>query len=231
MTVPTLLQIQTAVATWRDTSIGVDAIAANTPAYNQIFVTLDGLCNDMFADIDDVSEVAATGVLTSTANYADTDTAVIGLLAGGTKTYTFQTTLTNVDGHVKVGASEAASILNLHHAINGTGGTAGTDYAAATTAHPDVTASDNGTHALTITAKEQGAAYNAITTTETSATASWGAATMTGGAGDDIDTVLGEIDIWRDTMRCFPLNTDSDAEDQLDAAIPALKTSITALFT
>lgn len=231
MTVPTLVQIQTAVATWRDTYIGIDFIAANTPAYNQIFNSTDGLCNDMFADIDDVSEAAATQVLTSSANYADGETVVIGLLAGGTKTYTFQSSLTNTDGHVKVGASEAASILNLHHAINGTGGTAGTDYAALTTAHPDVTATDNGTHALTITAKEMGSAYNAITTTETSATASWGAATMAGGAGDDIDTVLGEIDTWRDTLRCFPINTDSDAEDQLDAAIPALKTSITALFT
>ena len=231
MTVPTEDQLATAVATWRDTSIGIGAIAANTPAYNQIFNSLDGLVDAMFADIDDVSEAAATAVLTSSANYADGETVVIGLLAGGTKTYTFQTTLTNIDGHVHVGASEAASLLNLHRAINASGGTPGTDYALATLAHPDVTASDNGTHALTITAMEVGAAYNAITTTETAANASWGGATMTGGAGDDLDAVLDEVDIWRDTMRCYPLNTDSDSEDQLDAAIPALKTSVAALFT
>jgi len=231
MTVPTEDQLATAVATWRDASVGIDAIGANTPAYNQIFVSLDGLVDAMFADIDDVSEAAATAVLTSSANYADGETVVIGLIAGGTKTYTFQSTLTNIDGHVKVGASEVASMLNLHHAINGTGGVAGTDYAASTTAHPNVTATDNGTHALTITAKEVGSAYNAITTTETSANASWGSATMTGGAGDDLDTVLAEIDTWRDTLRCYPLNVDSDAEDQLDTAIPGLKTSIAALFT
>ncbi len=231
MTVPTENQLATAVATWRDASIGIDAIAENTPAYNQIFNSLDGLVADMFADIDDVSEATATAVLTSSANYADGETVVIGLRAGGTKSYTFQSTLTNIDGHVHVGASEAASILNLHRAINASGGTPGTDYAVATTAHPDVTASDNGTHALTITAKEVGAAYNAITTTETAANASWGGATMTGGAGDDLDDVLGEIDTWRDTMRCYPINADSDAEDQLDAAIPALKTSVAALFT
>ena len=169
MSVSTEDLLATAVATKRDTSVGIDAIAANTPAYNQIFVTLDSLVDAMFADIDDVSEATATAVLTSSANYADGETVVIGLLAGGTKTYTFQSTLTDTDGHVHVGASEAASILNLHHAINGTGGTAGTDYAASTTAHPDVTATDNGTHALTITANEVGAAYNVITTPEPSA--------------------------------------------------------------
>ena len=54
--------------------------------------------------------------------------------------YTLQNTLTNVAGNVKVGANEAATIANIHHAINGSGGTIGTDYAAATVPNPYVTA-------------------------------------------------------------------------------------------
>lgn len=54
------------------------------------------------------------------------------------KTYTFQTTLTNVDGNVQIGANLAASIANLVAAIT-LGAGAGTAYAAATTAHPTCT--------------------------------------------------------------------------------------------
>lgn len=117
----------------------------------------------------------ASGVLTSSANYANTETVTIN-----GKVYTFQTVLTNVDGNVFIGASEAASLTNLANAINGSGGTPGTDYAALTTAHPTVTAA-TGTHTVTVTAKTAGSAGNALTTTETSATAAWGGATLTGG--------------------------------------------------
>lgn len=99
MTVPTEDQLATAVATWRDASVGIDAIGANTRAYNQIFVSLDGLVDAMFADIDDVSEAAATAVLTSSANYADGETVVIGLIAGGTKT-----------GHVPRSSSQGSGV-------------------------------------------------------------------------------------------------------------------------
>lgn len=122
-----------------------------------------------------IGTVAASGVLTSSANYSDAETVTIG-----TRVYTFQSSLTAGDGHVHIGASEAASIANLHHAINKSGGTPGTDYNV-TAADPLVTAVDNGSHTVTVTARQLGTAGNSITSTETSATASWGSATLTGG--------------------------------------------------
>jgi hypothetical protein len=89
---------------------------------------------------------AAAGVLTLAANVANGDTVTIG-----SRTYTFQTALTDVDGHVKIGGSAATSITNLYNAINGTGGTIGTDYAAGTTAHPDVAGTAKDATTLTIT--------------------------------------------------------------------------------
>lgn len=117
---------------------------------------------------------AATGLLTFTDQPEDTETVVIG-----GKTYTFQAVLTNTDGNVLRGATLADSITNLKNAINlGTG--AGTTYAASTTIHPDVSATDSAT-ILTVTAKVAGEDGNAITTTATVADASWGDATLTGG--------------------------------------------------
>lgn len=130
----------------------------------------------------DVANVAATGVLTSSANYANAETVTIG-----TKVYTFQSSLTNVDGNVKIGASEAATIANLHHAINASGGTPGTDYALATVANADVTAVDDGAHVVTVTAKVTG--VSTVATTETSATAAWAHPTLFGGVGRDLTTL------------------------------------------
>ena len=119
---------------------------------------------------------AATGVLTLTGNVADGDTVTIG-----GKVYTFQATLTNADGRVHVGASAAASITNLYNAINAAGGTSGTDYAAATTAHPTVAATASTAATLTVSARAPGAGGNAIALVETSANASWSGASLAGG--------------------------------------------------
>lgn len=123
--------------------------------------------------------VLASGVLTSSVNYADTDTVTVG-----GRVYTFQTVLTAVDGHVLIGANEAASILNLVHAINNSGGVNGTDYRV-TAADPNVTAVA-GAHTATVTAKPSltAAQANAIATLSTMHSpgdGTWGAATLTGG--------------------------------------------------
>lgn len=55
------------------------------------------------------------------------------------KVYTFQTTLTDVDGNVQIGADRRESLNSLAAAINLDTG-AGTKYAASTTLHPTVTA-------------------------------------------------------------------------------------------
>lgn len=123
----------------------------------------------------------AVGQLTFGANAGDGKLVTIG-----SKAYTFQATLTEVDGHVKIGADAAASLANLLHAVNRSGGVVGTDYASATTAHADVEGlSSDATH-LNVRAKVGGQEGNDIATTTDVASASWGAATLTG--GEDLNT-------------------------------------------
>lgn len=124
-----------------------------------------------------VATASATQTLTNDGtNVSDGDQVAVG-----GKTYTFQTTLTNVDGNVKIGASNTASMTNLFHAINASGGTIGTDYATAMTANTQVTATNPTGTTVVVTARTAGVAGNAIASTETSAHLSWGAATLTGG--------------------------------------------------
>ena len=122
----------------------------------------------------------ATGTLTATANFANTET----VNAGG-KTYTFQTVLTNVDGNVLIGASASDSLDNLIAAIN-LGAGSGTLYAAATTENTFVSALAGAGDTMDLAAKIGGTAGNAYATTTTAANASFGAATLTGGANSAV---------------------------------------------
>lgn len=120
---------------------------------------------------------AATNTLTNDGtNMVDGDTVTIG-----TKVYTFQAALTDVDGHVLRGASNTASMTNLFHAINGAGGTIGTDYAASTVANTQVTATNPTGTTVVVTAIVSGVAGNVIASTEGSIHLSWATATLTGG--------------------------------------------------
>lgn len=117
--------------------------------------------------------IAAKGTLSPLSIPLNTETVTIG-----TKVYTFQTALTNVDGNVLIGASATTAMANLASAINLTAG-AGTTYAAATTIHPTVSA--NGGNPLIITAKTTGIGGNGIATTETLTNGAFGAATLQDG--------------------------------------------------
>lgn len=136
------------------------------------------------ADVAVAAGVAATGILTLTANAADGETVTIG-----TKTYTFQATLTNVDGNVLIGATASDSLDNLIAAINLAAG-AGTLYAASTTANGFVSAAAGAGDTMDVTALKAGTFGNTIATTETLANGSWGGATLSGGSGGDI-VILG----------------------------------------
>ena len=133
---------------------------------------------------DTLQRLPASGTLTSTAIPNDGDTVTIGTPSLGTgypKTYTFQTTLTDVDGNVAIGGSQAQAMENLRRAIN-LDGVAGTNYATSMTAHPDVSAIDTAT-TVVATAKLPNSLTNGgneITTTETSSVMSWGGSTLTG---------------------------------------------------
>lgn len=117
--------------------------------------------------------VGAQGKFTLTVNPTNGETITIG-----SKTYTWQTTLTNVDGNIAIGASLAISQQNLIDAINLTG-TPGTQYAAAMVEHAQVSADTVwSANALIITAKTGGVAGNSIATTDTCANGSFDAATL-----------------------------------------------------
>jgi hypothetical protein len=128
-----------------------------------------------------LTAIAATGTLTATGNFSNNDT-----VTTGTKVYTFQTALTNVDGNVLIGASASDSLDNLIAAIN-LGSGSGTLYAAATTANGFVSATAGAGDTMDVTATTLGSSGNSIATTETSSNASWGGATLSGGTEDTID--------------------------------------------
>lgn len=119
------------------------------------------------------SDTCGVGTLTLTGDPLDTETVTIG-----TKVYTFQTVLTDVDGNVLIGATASDSIDNLIAAIN-LGAGAGTLYAASMTAGSDVVA-EAGAGDTMLLFDQQSAG---LATTETLTNGSWGAATITPGVG------------------------------------------------
>ncbi len=126
-------------------------------------------------DFGGTSGVHATQNLDITGQPANSQTVTID-----TKVYTFETTLTNFDGNVLIGATAADTRDNLRDAIIlGPGG--GTDYAAAMTRHPTVRASDGTGDDLTATAKFGGTTPNAIATTDTADNMVWDGATLASG--------------------------------------------------
>lgn len=106
------------------------------------------------------SSLARTQLTSDGTNVQNGDRVVIGL-----NEYLFQTTLTNVPGHVHIGVNADASLANLEHCINASGGTPGTDYAASSSAALYVVSGAVTAHAIEITAKNNTIPYDIVTTT------------------------------------------------------------------
>jgi hypothetical protein len=105
--------------------------------------------------------VKAQGTLTMDTNPTDADTMTVGA-----KVYTFETTLTDVDGNIKIGATLADTKANVVAAFD-LSGTAGTDYALSMTAHPSVDVAAFSGDDMILTAHVAGTGGNSIATTET----------------------------------------------------------------
>lgn len=148
----------------------------------------------------------AVGILTLTANIADTKTVIIG-----TKVYTFQDTLTDVDGNVHIGAAATDTIDNLIAAIT-LGGTAGTDYALSMTEHPNVTAAVGGGDTMGATSE---IGNNEAVTTETDDNASWADITLINGIGLRSVRVDGVDDDYNSISEVVSLNGTTDATTTL----------------
>lgn len=139
--------------------------------------------------------VRASATLTLSANLTNGATVTIG-----SKTYTFQTVLTNVDGNVLIGATASDTIDNLIAAINADAG-AGTLYAAATVIHADVSAAAGAGDTMTATAKAWGDGANAITVSS-SVVGVWGNPSLRGGSAPikfvvKINPGTGQVKVWR----------------------------------
>jgi hypothetical protein len=119
----------------------------------------------------------AVGTLTSSGTATDTQTVTVG-----GKVYTFQTTLTNVDGNVLIGANAAASLANLKAAINLAAG-AGTTYATAMTANNHVKATTLTATTLKVQSLVPGLIGNLIASTETLTNFAWGGSVLASGTG------------------------------------------------
>jgi hypothetical protein len=128
---------------------------------------------------------SSVGSLTLTGQPLNTETVVVG-----GKTYTFQTSLTDVDGNVNIGADAAGSLKNLRAAINldNSGESAvgaGTDYAASMTENAEVAVPDApSATVLVVKAKTPGTVGDLIASTETLTNGSWGGAVLASGAGN-----------------------------------------------
>lgn len=123
---------------------------------------------------------------------ANGDTVTLGL-----QTYTFQTVLTDVPGHVHIGADPDSTLLNLAHAINALGGTPGVDYGTGTIAN--VRARANTTihdHEMDVTAVNTTITPSLCVTSVTGSHLSWPAANLLAG----LSTNQPNINMWADCV-------------------------------
>lgn len=134
--------------------------------------------------------VAATGLLTLTANAADGETVEVG-----GQTYTFESGALDVADEVLLGGDADSSLDNLVAAINASAAGAGVQYEATTVENASVYALRGAGLTMIVVAKTPGTAGNAVTTTETLGSGSWGGATLAGGL--DVGDVGAFEDEWK----------------------------------
>lgn len=133
---------------------------------------------------DGVSAGAASEILTAAGNLVNGDTVTIDV-----KVYTFQDTLTDVDGNVHIGASASDTLDNFIDAINKAGAGGAPDYADSMTIHPTVAAVAGAADTMDIHAKIGGTGGNSIATTDDNANVAWGDTTMSGGVAAPADAL------------------------------------------
>lgn len=102
--------------------------------------------------------------------------------------YTWKASVTTTANQVKIGVDADTSLANLIAAITAGSGS-GTVYGSSTVVHPTVTAAAGSTGTMVVTAKASGTSGNALATTETMTTGSWGGTTLASGAAAETATL------------------------------------------
>lgn len=166
-------------------------------------LTVVEFIEEVVAGVTPDNGARASNVLTATLNFTAAETVTIG-----SKVYTFQTSLTNVDGNVKIGTDLEESLENLANAINLSGGVPGTDYALVMSKNTQVSAVSNAT-TLTVTALVGGTAQNTVATTELTANSSWASVTLLGGT-DSTNTEWSQMRFTGESLNFAIQNTVSE---------------------
>lgn len=138
------------------------------------FQTVDGLSPDD-ENFVEASLLPATETLSLTANPLDTETVTLGAT-----TYTFLTVLVDTANNVLIGVDRDDSLVNLRKAVNLEAGV-GVEYGTGTLVNASASLSVLGNGQALATALTPGAAGNAIVSTETLTSGSWGGVTLSGG--------------------------------------------------
>jgi len=167
--------------------------------------------------------VKSEGTLTLDTIPTDADTMTVD-----GRVYTWEDSLTNVDGNIYTGGSLAQAKLNLVAAFD-LSGTAGVDYATAMTAHATVTIAAFSVNDAVLTAVAPGTAGNTIVTTETYTPAGnvFDAATLgttTAGVDGDTMTVDARVYTWQDDL------TNADGNVFTGGSLAQAKLNIVAAF-
>jgi len=175
--------LDTVDSTWRD----VHRLGATTPNYPWPSYADIGVLTVSTDSADDSG--LSTAVLTLAANPTDGETFTIG-----SRTYTLQATLTNVDGNIHIHTTAAGTVLNVVDAIGlgSAGEGSGAGYAAAMTLNTDFSAADGTGDSVDFTTKLAAVqAYadandgdiEVLATTETGAQMSFASTTAVQSAG------------------------------------------------
>lgn len=134
-----------------------------------------------FQVVAGVPSTQATGTVTFTNQPNPSDSVTIN----GTPYFFASSPIPNVANYVLIGANTTATAQNFSYALNGTGGTVGTDYSTPTVANPYVTASPS-TNVVTLTAITGGTPGNSISMATSDATnISLSGATLSGGSNNN----------------------------------------------
>jgi len=219
-----------ATAMTAHTTITAAAFSGDTAAFTAVLPGTAGnalVSTETFTHGSNVFDATTLG--TTTAGVEE-DTFTID-----SKVYRLQTTLTNVNGNIALGGSEAQTKLNIVAAVNylqttgATTGKPGTDFAAAMTAHPTVSISDFTGDDAILTADSTGVAGDALVSTETFAGATnvfdattLGAVT----AGTDADTLTLDTRVYTFTSALTP--TDAKDTVLIGANLAAAKVNLVA---
>jgi hypothetical protein len=161
--------------------------SSTTGFVDRVLITSQGTTN---VSSPDAGDAATQTVGTDGSAPASNDTVTVN----GT-VYTFKSALTPTDGEVLIVTGDAdATLTNLLHAINASGGTPGTDYQVSG-AHATVSADTTITsHHATLSARSAGAQGNSLTLAKSGTHLTVGGATFSGGRDGSTLVTAGKVE-------------------------------------